>query len=275
LVIDPLTGLYTRKAFLQRLSAVLEKARPAETPLSLAYFDIDHFLAVNHTLGHASGDAVLRRIADLSRQIAGEQAILGRYGGDEIALLLPGVEREAAFLTLERIRAAVDQETTFGEQGKTFSAHVTISAGIASHPLDGRSEYELIRKADQALYRAKLGSRNTIRLAQEEKMVPKTSHYTQTQLERLSRLAQAQGVGEAELLREAMDDLLIKYGVNEIQFQEIGHALHIYAERSTEGVAIVNQQGIVLTWNPRLEDITGVPAAQALGKKLWELKFDR
>jgi hypothetical protein len=76
---------------------------------------------------------------------------------------------------------------------------------------------ELLRKADQALYRAKMAGGGKIRLASDEKMVPKTSHYTQTQLERLTKLAAERQVGEAELLREAMDDLLAKYGVTEIE----------------------------------------------------------
>ena len=83
--------------------------------------------------------------------------------------------------------------------------------------MDGRTENELFRKADHALYRAKSSGREQIRLAFEERMVPKTSHYTQTQLERLSRLADERKVSEADLLREAMDDFLTKYGVNDIE----------------------------------------------------------
>ena len=83
--------------------------------------------------------------------------------------------------------------------------------------MDGRTENELFRKADHALYRAKASGRKQIRLAYEERMVPKTTHYTQTQLERLSKLAEERGVNEADLLREAMDDFLTKYGVNDIE----------------------------------------------------------
>ena len=68
-----------------------------------------------------------------------------------------------------------------------------------------------MRKADGALYRAKLGGRNKVMLAFEERMAPKTAHFTMTQLERLSELAKDQGAGEAVLLREALDDLLVKY----------------------------------------------------------------
>jgi predicted signal transduction protein with EAL and GGDEF domain len=79
--------------------------------------------------------------------------------------------------------------------------------------LTARSGTELLRKADQALYRSKQMGRNQVRLAYEERMLPKTSHYTQTPLERLSRLAEREGVGEVVLLREALDNLLMKYNV--------------------------------------------------------------
>jgi predicted signal transduction protein with EAL and GGDEF domain len=82
--------------------------------------------------------------------------------------------------------------------------------------MDGHLKSELLRKAAQALYRAKVTGRGKIRLAYDEKMVPKTSHYTQTQLERLTKLAGERQVGEAELLREALDDLLTKDGVDQI-----------------------------------------------------------
>jgi len=85
------------------------------------------------------------------------------------------------------------------------------------YPIDGHSSVDLLRCAHQAIYRAKTTGRNTGQLAHEDKMVPKTGHYTQTQLERLSKLAEREGVGEATLLREALDYLLIKYEVTTIE----------------------------------------------------------
>ncbi|MEW5868393.1 MAG: GGDEF domain-containing protein [Chloroflexota bacterium] len=193
----------------------MEAARKMEQPLVFIFLDIDHFLEVNQSLGHMAGDGVLATVAETMRQTFGETAILGRYGGDKFVILLPSVEREAAFLALEKLRQAVEARSTYEYEGKSWQIQVTISAGLAAFPIDGRSGYELLRKADQALYRAK-AARNQVRLAIEEKLAPKTSHYTQTQLERLTQLAQGQGFTEAELLREAMDDLLIKYGVNDI-----------------------------------------------------------
>jgi diguanylate cyclase (GGDEF)-like protein len=214
---DVLTGALNRKTFEERLRAAMRQAAVNERPVSLAFIDVDHFKSVNDMYGHSAGDVVLVSLAKLVLEMAGSQAVLGRYGGDEFAVLLPEVEREQAFLTLERIRSAVEQKTDYGQVGEQAPLRLTISAGIASFPIDGRNENELLRMADAAVYRAKMTHRNSIRLAYEERMVPKTTHYTLTQLERLSKLAQGQGSTEAELLREALDDLLIKYGVSEIE----------------------------------------------------------
>jgi diguanylate cyclase (GGDEF)-like protein len=216
--LDNLTGLIARKPFLEIFHNLMEQAKASsgDQPLSLAYFDTDHFLAINEKFGHAGGDNLLVGLANLVRQNAGEHAVTGRYGGDEFAILFPNTDREQTFLTLEHIRRLVEQLTVTASDGQEIRS-VTISAGVASFPVDGRSVGELIRKADHALYRAKVAGRNQVRLAFEERMVPKTAHFTSIQLERLSKLAAERGVSEADLLREAMDELLDKYGVNEIE----------------------------------------------------------
>jgi predicted signal transduction protein with EAL and GGDEF domain len=108
---------------------------------------------------------------------------------------------------MEHIRAHVEENNTYGDA----QVDATISVGIASYPIDGTATDELLRKADQALYRAKGAGLNQVLLAHDEKMTPKTTHYTETQLERLSKLADHFEVTEARLLREAMDDLINKY----------------------------------------------------------------
>ena len=210
---DSLTGLLSRSAFDDTFKTHMRSAAEGGLPLSLAFLDIDNFLQINQTFGHEGGDQVLKSLSDTLREQAGQDAVIARYGGDEFALLFTNTEREQAFLALERIRAEIENQGRFGE----VLTHLTITGGIAAYPIDGSSESEILRKADQALYRAKKVGRNSIRLAYEEKMAPKTSHFTLTQLERLSNLSKDEGVGEAVLLREALDDLLFKYGTNDIE----------------------------------------------------------
>jgi diguanylate cyclase (GGDEF)-like protein len=215
--LDQLTGLLTRKSFEEQFKVAMSQARHAEASLSLAFLDIDAFKSYNDKYGHTIGDEIISSVAKTIKATAGEGSVVGRYGGDEFALLFPNTEREQAFLALEQMRVMVGQTRAFGNPADPIQLCIQVSGGLASFPIDGRTEYELLRSADQAIYRAKVTGRNKIRLAQEEKMVPKTSHYTQTQLERLAKLAQGEGVGEAVLLREALDDLLIKYDVSIIE----------------------------------------------------------
>ncbi len=218
LQMDELTGLISRRAFLEQFSNMLVQAKASqqETPLSLALMDVDKFKLINDQYGHVMGDKVLVAVAQVIREHTGKEALMGRYGGDEFVIIFPHEEREQAFLKLEQIRQAISQHELSVPEGSAIKG-IPISAGVASFPVDGRTENELWRKADHALYRAKVAGRNQIRLAFEERMVPKTTHYTQTQLERLSKLAEERGVNEADLLREAMDDFLTKYGVNNIE----------------------------------------------------------
>ena len=216
--IDDLTRLLCRKSLLEQFSSILgnAKASQQEIPLALAVMDIDKFKQFNDQYGHITGDNVLKAVAQVIREHAGKDALLGRFGGDEFVIIFPNEEREQAFLKLEQIRQVMSQHELTVPDGGSIQG-IPISVGVASFPVDGRTENELWRKADHALYRAKVGGRNQIRLAYEERMVPKTTHYTQTQLERLSKLAEERKVNEADLLREAMDDFLTKYGVNDIE----------------------------------------------------------
>lgn len=207
---DPLTGLLTRKAFESSFTTALNQAKETQSSLTLAMLDIDNFLQINNKLGHSGGDVVLKGITAVLKQL-GEDVISARYGGDEFALVFPNTEREQAFLNLERVRSEVEGMSGFSDGNARVDIHLTVSSGVAAFPIDGNDVNELMRKADGAMYRSKAGGRNKIVLAYEERMSPKTSHYTLTQLERLSTLARDQDVGEAVLLREALDDLLVKY----------------------------------------------------------------
>jgi len=205
--IDELTGLPTKEAFEKECKVLFAHAQESNTPLTLATADIDIFMSVNQEYGHDVGDEVLRVLARTLKDLASEETMVFRYGGDEFILLFPNTSREQAFLIMEHIRAHVEENNTYGDA----QVDATISVGIASYPIDGTATDELLRKADQALYRAKGAGPNQVLLAHDEKMIPKTTHYTETQLERLSKLADHFEVTEARLLREALDDLINKY----------------------------------------------------------------
>ncbi len=219
--LDPLTGLVNRKDFDETLHAAFVQASQDGTPLSLAFFDLDNFLGVNQTFGHPGGDAVLKTVADTVSQVVGGRGQVARYGGDEFAVVFSGLEREQAFLIMEQVRVAVESLSQFSDGETRVETKITITGGVAAYPIDGSDENELFRKADGALYRAKVSGRNKIVLSYEERMIPKTAHYTQTQLERLTELASEQGVSEAVLLREGLDDLLIKYKHNFLFFDQL------------------------------------------------------
>ena len=218
---DPLTGLLKREVFDEALHTSFQKTSQDRTPLALVLFDVDHFFQSNETHGQPGGDAILATIAETARQIIGDRGKIARYGGDEFACLFENTEREQAFLVMEQVRAAVEALDQFSNGETSIEAKVTITGGVAAYPIDGSDENELFRKADGALYRAKTTGRNKFVLAVEERMVPKTAHFTQTQLERLTELAQEQGVSEAVLLREALDDLLVKYKHNFLFFDRM------------------------------------------------------
>lgn len=198
--------------FARHFDAALARAQSGQSPVSMILFDIDLFGSLNEKHGRDVGDAVLSWLEASLRNALGDGADVSRYGGDAFAAILSGVEKEDAFLLAESARRAVSaDETIVYDRDQAVKFPLTVSAGLASYPDDGSARVELVRKANEALYRAKAGGRNKVCLAREERMVTKTSHYTQGQLAGLSRLAKRMGVGEAVLLREALDDVLRKY----------------------------------------------------------------
>lgn len=202
---DTLTGLPGHEACLAAFDAQLVEAAKAQGAVSMALVDLDRFAAVNKEHGHAVGNGVLQALAAFLDRFFADRGRVFRYGGDAFAVLLPGTEKEAAFLLLEAARAE------FEGAGGPVAVSATVTIGVAAYPDDGTLGHEIARKANEALYRGKVGGRNKVCLAREEKMATKTSHYTQGQLHGLSRIAKRAGLGEAVLLREALDDLLRKY----------------------------------------------------------------
>jgi diguanylate cyclase (GGDEF)-like protein len=206
-----------REMLEMRLEICCEQAVAELLPTTLALIDVDFMGKINaeadaaelenedvdEESGEEKCDALLWRISERLQVGLAEVERIYRYGGDCFAIVSPGMEKEAAFLRIEELRIAISQQPDL--QG------VTVSAGVASAPDDAAKGRDLIIKASEALYRAKVTGRNKVCLAREEKMTMKSSYYQQGQILGLRRLAEREGIGEAMLLREALNDLLRKY----------------------------------------------------------------
>jgi diguanylate cyclase (GGDEF)-like protein len=157
---DGLTGVDNRRHIEERLTEAFEHAARLNEPLAVVMTDVDHFKSVNDTHGHQAGDAVLRQVADVLRDTAREIDRVGRYGGEEFLVLLPGANLEDARAYAERARAAVERRE-FGYEGGALRR--TLSAGVAAwpHP-DVQHQEALVKLADDALYAAKSGGRNRV-----------------------------------------------------------------------------------------------------------------
>lgn len=208
---DTLTGVLNRYASQRALEDALARARRERQSLAVLLVDLDRFAEINDSYGRRAGDEVLRRVAHMLENNF-KQGSVGRLGGDEFIVILPGEQADSTFVLAEEVRRlAGDSEVRGQVGGSPFSLRFTLTGGIAVYPGDGSDRVDLLRKADEALYRAKRIGRNRICLPANAQMVTKTSHYTQIQLERLAALAQQLERTEAFLLREALDDLLRKY----------------------------------------------------------------
>jgi diguanylate cyclase (GGDEF)-like protein len=156
---DGLTGLLNRRTFNGQLQRRLREAQRYNRPLSMLLLDIDHFKKVNDTYGHPAGDAVLRGVAQLLQNQARETDIVARFGGEEMALILPETDGRGALAIAERIRKGVAAAAHPTEQG---NLRVTASIGLATWPGAAPDADTLVEAADKALYRAKEGGRNRV-----------------------------------------------------------------------------------------------------------------
>ena len=156
---DSLTQLVTQRTFLQKLKEELLRAGRSQMPTALVMADIDNFKVYNDTYGHQAGDELLRTVARLLSSHTRPVDTVARYGGEEFALILPNTVRDQALATAERARAAVANEP-FVFQGRR--TRVTMSFGVALFPTDATTQTQLVRVADERLYRSKDSGRNQV-----------------------------------------------------------------------------------------------------------------
>jgi diguanylate cyclase len=163
---DTLTGVANRKAFDEKLHLLLDGWRRQQTPFVLIIADLDQFKRVNDSHGHLAGDRVLNSVGTLLRQLVREEDFVGRYGGDEFAILLPQTDLCAGTELAEILREGVaDGVCLSARRGE--EAAVSLSIGVAA-PCEGDTDESLIHRADQAMYKAKHLGRNQVQCYREE-----------------------------------------------------------------------------------------------------------
>ena len=155
---DVLTGLANRRRIIEYLDVTLANSETGKRALLVILFDIDHFKAVNDRYGHDIADDVLKRVASSANECLRNTDLIGRYGGEEFVIILPGTDHEVSLQIAERVRASIEASRD-DQQPK-----VTVSLGIAS-TRDGDTCDVILKRADIALYEAKGAGRNRLRLA--------------------------------------------------------------------------------------------------------------
>jgi diguanylate cyclase (GGDEF)-like protein len=156
---DPLTGVPNRRLFFVSAAREFARARRSQRPLSLISIDIDHFKNINDQYGHAAGDEVLKSLSYTWGRLLREVDLLSRLGGEEFAVLLPDTALVGAHLVAERLRQSVAQHEV---TENTEEIRCTISAGVSTlQPADASID-DILRRADESLYRAKKAGRNRV-----------------------------------------------------------------------------------------------------------------
>jgi len=156
---DYLTGLWNRLAFDEKLADEWRRARRYKKPLALLLADLDHFKEYNDLYGHQAGDAALKLIADIMRKTVRTTDLVARYGGEEIAAVLPETDNDSAIALAQRVLLAV-RNLAIEHAGLPSKGLLTISLGVGALAETDNAESDLLRKADLALYQAKNSGRN-------------------------------------------------------------------------------------------------------------------
>jgi diguanylate cyclase (GGDEF)-like protein len=156
---DALTGVLNRRALVRRLHDAVALSRPQHLPLALIFLDMDHFKSVNDLHGHPTGDDCLRAVAEAVLDELRPADSLGRYGGEEFVIVLPGTTQDNAMAVAERIRHSIE---TLNIHARGTPVQTTVSMGVASLLGPADTVDDLIARADAALYRAKTQGRNRV-----------------------------------------------------------------------------------------------------------------
>jgi diguanylate cyclase len=163
---DPLTGLYNRSYFLYRIEEELAYSSRHRSPFALLMLDLDDFKAVNDHLGHALGDKVLRRIGEILRNGLRREDVPARYGGDEFIVLMVNCEEKAAVDKAERLRRSIATKALPKEDAQGLTIGCSLSILTASRLRGDQDVATILKRLDQALYKAKAEGKNRIMLVE-------------------------------------------------------------------------------------------------------------
>lgn len=176
-VTDAITGLPNHRAIMSRIDEEVARCERTRGQCAILFLDIDHFKRVNDTWGHRAGDAILREVATCIQTTLRLSDVVGRYGGEEFALLLPETDIMGASETAERLRLTIAMQPCIwqsddGSSNATIS--ITASIGVATYGMHGTTRETLVERADQAMYRAKQSGRNRVCVADIEEPIQET-----------------------------------------------------------------------------------------------------
>ncbi len=167
-ITDAITGLPNHRAIMSRLEEEIARCNRSNGTCAVLFIDLDHFKRINDTWGHRAGDAILHEVGTRLRSILRLEDFVGRYGGEEFAIVLTDVDLGAAILTAERLCNTVSNQPCMWSAKDTQTVTditVTCSIGVAVYQLHGLSREALVEQADRAMYEAKHAGRNCVRVA--------------------------------------------------------------------------------------------------------------
>lgn len=169
LIVDDLTGLYNARHFESVVDREIAASIRYSFPVSIVFFDLNHFKAVNDTYGHLVGSRVLSEVGALLKRSIRAADAAARFGGDEFVILLPNTSKLQALSMVKNLRAKLNSKVFHGDQGQVI--HITASFGIATFPDDSTVKIELMRLADEAMYKVKEAGRDAISLSDEHECI--------------------------------------------------------------------------------------------------------
>lgn len=170
---DALTDLYNRRYLVGYLDKEVRRSIRHKRPLSVAMLDIDDFKKYNDTFGHRAGDELLKDLSSIMQESVRNVDTIVRYGGEEFLILFPETEKASAVASAERIRSSIAAHSFLLPNGQP-STRITASIGIASFPIDGTFENEIIETADKMLYKAKKQGKNRVASDKQTGAKPKS-----------------------------------------------------------------------------------------------------